>query len=149
MSGGEQRTAILPTTPIFVTPTNGAWTRSVVFPVLFIARFLSTKPNQTKPNPLPEMYSCCTQKSAPKILDKLVSDESNNEARGVKLRYLSGLRPFSNIHFNFKFHCSHLIFYVTLTFFLLVRSWLDRERGLVVDLMPIYGSEGGSADRKV
>ena len=77
--------------------------------------------------PLPEMYSCCTQKSAFQTLDKLVSDESNNEARGVKLRYLSGLRPFSNIHFNFKFHCSHLIFYVTLTFFLLVRSWLDRK----------------------
>ena len=85
----------------------------------------------------------------PKYLINFVSDESNNEARGVKLRYLSGLRPFSNIHFNFKFHCSHLIFYVTLTFFLLVRSLLDQERELVVELMPIYGSEGGSSDRKV
>ena len=78
--------------------------------------------------PLPEMYSCCTHKICFQTLDKLVSDESNNEARGVKLRYLSGLRPCSNIHFNFKFHCSHLILCVTLTFFLLVRSLLDREK---------------------
>ena len=58
-------------------------------------------------------------KSAFQTLDKLVSDESNNEARGVKLRYLSGLRPFPNIHLNFKFHYTHYSF-TSLSNFLLV-----------------------------
>ena len=84
---------------LYVTPTN--WSLDMLCFRFFLLQGFC-QPNQTP------CWRCILvlQSQICFPVDKLVSDESNNEARGVRLRYLSGLSPFLNIHLNFKFHCT-------------------------------------------